>query len=137
MPETPSGELLNLTPHTIRVHTGEDSVVVYPVSGVVARLRSRGQKSLGFLTDGVPVVEPQVFVGITPPSPPAKLKTEETRGVIVSMVVAEWLCSRGRAADLYERWGEIYVPDTGTGAVRDPRGVIVGTRRLCRYLSRD
>jgi hypothetical protein len=124
----PSEILLNLTPYNIIVYPEDgSSLILYPKTGVSARLHTKHQKKIDELSDGAPVFEPQVFVGINPKTPNLG---EHQRGVIVTMPVAEWLAVRK-----FRDWGEVYTADTGpNGAVKAEDGTIIGTKRLNRYI---
>jgi len=137
---SPNELLLNLTPHNIVVYPNDETkkLIMYAKSGVVARLNTRKQAILEVLEDGCPVYEPQDFSSISPKYPPKDKFKKSMRGVIVSMPVAQWLCDTdGNGLDrVYAEWGEIFCADTGPdGAIRDDKGIIIGTKRLVRYLS--
>lgn len=137
MTTCPSTELLNLTPHNIMIYpkNESDKCIVYMKSGSVARLNTEQQIQLEVLANGCPVYTPQNFTSIIPQSPPSHLFSDSMRGVIVSMPVAQWLCAQ---PDAFKIWREVYCADTGpSGAVRNEHGVIIGTKRLVRYISKN
>lgn len=121
---------------------GDDAPrVTYPRSGTVVRLLSDEQPQIDVLANGVPVHAPQRFIALDPAAPvfddDEEGCVERFRGVIVSMVVAEYLRAEHErdSSSVRPVWREVYVADTGAdGALRNENGVIVGTRRLVRYV---
>lgn len=116
-PKREGVRILNLTAHDIRLYEGDEVVMTWPRSGVVARIRESATPLPAIdTTDGpVPRVraayEDQVE-GLPDPDPGV--------GYIVSRVLAAAI-SR---ADLFFPWGE----------VRDGDGQIVGCRALGQFL---
>lgn len=123
-------ELLNLTPHHIVIYPDEPGAkaVLYEKSGIVARLDSTEQTRITTLADGCPVFTPQLFTGLVPSS------LDGREGVIVSMVVGEYLSTYGIPLD-WKNVIQVYVADTSPqGAVRNENGAIIGSRRLVQYV---
>ena len=127
-PRVPSRLLLNLTNHHVLVYPADFSpFIMYPRSNVIARLISKKQEHIEDLEDGCPVYTPQEFCDLVPSRP----VLGEARGVIVSLMVAEYL-KRNNMTD----WagGEVYCADlSDEGCFKDETsGQILGTKRLTR-----
>jgi hypothetical protein len=108
--------IINLTPHDIKVYDAEGKNVIrtYPASDQVARVKSKA--AVVGEVDGIPVVETR-FSEIT------GLPDEQPDTVyIVSLLVLQAM--EGDRDDLI-------APDTGPGSVvRDENGQIIGVRRF-------
>jgi hypothetical protein len=137
-------KIINATPHDIIIfpqdapsrlraeggkfydpETGREVVplLVIPRSGEVLRMQERDEEGDPILLDGVriPVVLRLFEV------PPIPSGDPETMWIVSLPIAQAW-------AREYVAPEGIYVPDTGSGAVRDEKGNIVGTRRLIRVL---
>lgn len=120
-------ELLNLTPHDIKIIKTSGLEISIPRSGKFCRLREvegREKKSIIIRDQGeVCVVAPPKYDGLI------DLPSIDNQPIIVSMLVGEWI---RRNPEYYG--GSVYGPDTGKdGVVRDSNGRIVGTKRLICY----
>lgn len=149
--------LLNYTPHpiTVRYESDDKPDLVFPSDGEL-RCTGSSQTLLPEWSDlcKVPVRTAPEFVGLdyTPrkqatddapsaadggkssgtPSQDFTLKDDGGTGIIVSMVVGEYL---RKHPTLWS--GPVFTPDTGTGSVmRDEGGRIVAVRRFCMYKGR-
>ncbi len=120
--------IVNLTPHTVSIYheSKEFKVFEFYPCDTVMRLENEEQKPMGKMNVVVPVYSPPQFKGI---SPSDWVPEKGTDGVIVSMLVAQYIVEHGMMDGV-----KVYVPDTGPAAVvRDDKGAIKGTTRLCRY----
>ena len=109
-------QVVNLTPHSIKVHTSE-GVQEIPPSGFVARLLERG-KLWGKLL-GVPIVKVKMSV----PSLPSSILSQGL--VFIVSDVARKPFQRKYKNVLFVS------PDTGpSSAIRDKAGRIIGVKRF-------
>lgn len=107
---------INLTPHDITIYGNNKEVIrTIPASGTLARIETKTER-VGEI-DGIPLM--QTFTG----NVSGIAEPQEEVYQIVSMPVAQVLSGRA----------DILAPDTGSGAVRDESGRILGTLRLTRY----
>ena len=124
-PTSPS--ILNLTPHTLTVFLDDDqqTKVSYAAQGKSVRVRSRPQKHIMTLDNGIKVYTPPAFEQETLDGFPYHQDEEEYHpDLAVSMIVGEHVPSGYR--------GNVYCPDTGPqSVVRDSSGRILGVKRLC------
>ena len=109
--------MLNLTPHSIHIHTN-DGVIAIPPSGTVARVEVENQIVGNHnIEDGVsiPVITRVAgeVVGL-----PSDMKTP----FLVSAMVLDCLGS--------EYHGVAFAPDTGASCIRDEKGRIIGVTQL-------
>jgi len=105
-------EIINLTPHTINIWTGGDSVKVIPASGNVARIQIQSQNIGSCL--GIPVVRSvdRKVLGLP----------EMKKGVV-------FLVSSGFAKSVCRP--DVLSPDTtDDGVIRDGNGNIQAVKRL-------
>jgi hypothetical protein len=132
-----SSSLINLTPHSITVFTGDDggsneNGVIYPTEQdkKVVRVRSRPQELVAILENGISVFTPQRFEtdkdgqAVLENFPYSPDINQEHPDIIVPMLVGNHI----------PKWyrGKVYIPDTGPfGVVRDKDGKIIGTKHLC------
>ncbi len=108
--------LINCTPHAIRVVRENGEVLEIPPSGISIRVDT-AQEVVGEI-DGIPVVK-TVFKSVQLPDP------QENTVYIVSTVVLQAVKELG----IYK--GDLVAPDTGPGSViRDANGQVVGIRRF-------
>lgn len=107
-------ELVNLTPHEIRIRKPDGSELIVPPSGQVARVKMKETRA-GHL-DGIPIIQrtPDKVEGIPSPQPHVFY--------LVSSIVME-------AAKRLD----VLAPDTGPTAIRDENGRIVAVTRLVEY----
>lgn len=116
--------LLNLTPHAIVILNIEgEEIVSFPASGEVVRLKT-SSKEVGvkhFDNEFIAVVSNTVegFVGLPPVS---SIIDERYDGILVSSMVLDALPSQYRNV--------AFAPDTGSTAVRNDKGHIVGVTQL-------
>lgn len=108
-------ELVNLTPHALVFYNteGTEVILTVPASGTQARV-AVSQETVGEL-EGIPVVR-SVFGAVTGLPEPVEGTT-----YVVSLMVLQALA--GARKDLVG-------PDTGSTAVRDAGGKILGVRRF-------
>jgi hypothetical protein len=126
-------DLINLTPHDIHIRTGKEAKILesYPASGYVARALSDDQNLDTALTAfyGFPIVSAQRFTGVE--IPPMTHNPDMT-GILVSMPVGEYFRAQAEKGIMPDY--DVLGPDMGPGfAVRDDKGIPIGTRRLCVY----
>jgi hypothetical protein len=109
--------MLNLTPHDVTVLSSDGSSVVFPASGMVARV-SMTTHPIGTV-DGAPIVKAQFGEAILPDV------GEEKRLIVSTMFAEAFLASHS------ETEFELYVPDSGPSAIREV-GQIKAVRALIR-----
>lgn len=116
----PHIEVINLTPHEVRVVAENGMDVIYPPSGKVARLQTLNRV---ISIEGLPPVVQTEVIGIEGlPAP------EPGVVYLTSSLVAQYAARLGRA--------DVFSPDTGPeSAVRNEQGQIIGVRRLQRFWS--
>jgi hypothetical protein len=113
--------IINLTPHTIRVEVGEATIAI-PASGTVARCQTIEVSEPD--VNGLPVVS-QRFGEIEGLPEPVKGSI-----YLVSMVVGNAVVN-GAGSSRFD----VYGPNTSPGSVvRDANGQIAAVRSLVRYL---
>ena len=125
--------MINCTPHDVHVYdeAGKEIQVTYPRSDYVLRLIQKPQTEVGPLTapNGriISVYSPQEFGDVEGlPS----YESGHCPDILVSLLVGQRLRENGA-------WpGGVFGPDTGTGAVRDEKGQIIGTKWLIQYSAR-
>jgi len=130
-------ELLNLTPHTVKV-VGRDGEVEIPASGLLVRVGTEEKERGEYLYDGkaLPVVR-QTLKDLQILKDGKPLTKEEIKevfkdvyGVIVSSVVAQF------SEDLRKLVGnfdlKVFTPNTAK-AIRDEQGRIVGVPSLVEW----
>ncbi len=132
--------LYNATPHDIVVHNrlgdGTMRVVIkrYPKAEHTMRLRTQEQTELAPLPcEGkeVTVMSPPRYTGLVELLPDTLDRTAYA-GVLVSALVADWLCAHPISPHPLPL--RVYAPDTGPDAVvRDAAGAPVAVTRLIRY----
>lgn len=126
-------QILNLTPHDVVVEVGATKII-YPASGIVARVLSTPQVEIERIEDGqVPVYSPQVPCGVELPG------VGNVEAILVSMMVAEALGHEVSTdfelkSNLRGQDVRVFAPDTGPrSAVRNDKGQIVAVRNLVEY----
>ena len=108
--------MLNLTPHSIHIHTN-DGVIAIPPSGTVARVEVTPVVSGNHNVEGVEVpVITRVAGKVT------GLPSDGQTPFLVSAMVLDCLSS--------EYHGVAFAPDTGASCIRDATGRIVGVTQL-------
>jgi len=114
-------KIVNLTPHDLTVYLTDDTTLTIPASGTVARV-AQAYTPLGTLDLGnaqVPLVATTfgTIQGLPDPQP----------GVlyVTSGLVAQAAWNLGRT--------DVLAPDTGSGAVRDDQGRILGVKRFLAH----
>ncbi len=113
-------KFVNLTPHPITVRRLDGSEFTIPPTGKPFRLVEE-DRDAGFELDGVPVVERRF---VFPTEIPPEFEDEECV-VIVSLPALQGLKQMGLRFP-----ATVVAPDTGSGAIRDAEGKIVGTTRF-------
>jgi hypothetical protein len=119
-------KILNLTTHPITIRKKNGSEVVIEPSGFVWRLDEEDveiTERLDFDTEGIEVVARRFSVDIS--IMPQEVWSADI--VIVSLPMLLWLKA---ALSPMPTKPLICAPDTGSGAIRDEHGRIVGTTRL-------
>ena len=123
-------KFINMTPHEVVVRKPDGEEVKISPSGRTLRLREVDQvledaNGNPITVDGIPVVHRVLL-------PPEELPEEfndPDAVVIVSLPALMGLVALREAGSIRPLcW--IVAPDTGTGAIRDERGQIVGTTRF-------
>lgn len=102
-------EIMNLTPHTLHIHTGEGDVLTLPPSGIVARVEET--RSFAGYLQGIPVDRVRLGNVVGLPEPEAGVM------YVVAALVASAL--RGRE--------DVFSPGV---PVRDSAGNIIGAKGL-------
>lgn len=108
-------ELINLTPHPLKIHTTDGIKTIEP-SGSIARVTSQ-EENAGDI-DGIPVLRRKTGEPTGIPAP-----QKDTIYIVSSLVLA--------ATDR----PDVVAPDTGSGAVRDDQGRIQGVRGFVKNSS--
>jgi hypothetical protein len=119
-------KILNLTPHPITIRRKDGSEITIEPSGLVWRLREEDvdiTRSLGLGTEGIEVVARRFSVDMS--TMPKEVWASDI--VIVSLPM---LFSLKAALSPMPTKPFFCAPDTGSGAIRDEQGRIVGTTRL-------
>jgi hypothetical protein len=124
-------EIYNLMPHACDVFHEDGEKTVLESKGEL-RLKSSHQKTLPSIA-GMPIVEPQSFVGLDETSKGYKLFMEKRAlgprvAFVVSVVTAQWLAAHDTSGC------RLLAPATGPQhAVRDASGRIMGCKALELY----
>lgn len=131
--------IINLTPHIVTLRLADDTDLVFPASGTVARVATvqtpcahitnlpAATRSLGDVT-GIPdddrfcIVSTMVFDASAAAVTRAELE--------ISGDGEFCLGARDRFDALYARHRRLLVPDSGADAIRDEKGQIVAVRRF-------
>ena len=108
--------MLNLTPHSIHIHTN-DGVIAIPPSGTVARVEVTPVVSGSHNIDGVEIPVIARVAGKV-----VGLPVCGQTPFLVSAMVLDYLGS--------EYHGVAFAPDTGASCIRDEKGRIVGVTQL-------
>jgi len=119
-------KILNLTPHPIVIRRKDGSEITIEPSGLVWRLKEEDveiTERLGFDTEGIEVVARRFSVDMS--TMPQEIWSADI--VIVSLPM---LLSLKAALRSMPTKPLFCAPDTGSGAIRDEQGRIVGTTRL-------
>lgn len=122
--------VLNLTPHDIVLHHGDD-VYTFPASGAVARVEQLPAK-VADTFDDIPIWSAPVYGDVIWPD--SINEDDDIDAVIVSMVVGNAVQNCND-----EGWAlgfAVYGPDTSPDSVvRDEKGQIIAVKRLVCYRS--
>lgn len=113
---TASFNATNCTPHDVNVVDENHTLIKCFPTSKEHILRLEETQPVESIIDGIPVIPPPEYsdvVGDIPDGP-----------IIVSMLVAQYLA---------DKRPDVYGPDSGKGAVRDTKGVWIGTKRLVKY----
>jgi hypothetical protein len=119
-------KILNLTPHPIVIRRKDGSEITIEPSGLVWRLKEEDvdiTRAVGFDTEGIEVVARRFSVDMA--TMPQEIWSADI--VIVSLPMLLLLKA---ALSLMPTKPIFCAPDTGSGAIRDEQGRIVGTTRL-------
>jgi hypothetical protein len=119
-------KILNLTPHPITIRRKDGSEVTIEPSGIVWRLKEEDveiTERLGFDTEGIEVVARRFSVDMS--TMPQEVWASDI--VIVSLPM---LLSLKATLSPMPTKPLVCAPDTGSGAIRDEQGRIIGTTRL-------
>jgi len=119
-------KILNLTPHPIVIRKKDGSEITIEPSGLVWRMKEDDveiTEQLGFDTEGIEVIARRFSVDMS--SVPQEVLTADI--VIVSLPM---LLGLKAALHVMPTKPLFCAPDTGSGAIRDEQGRIVGTTRL-------
>lgn len=111
-------KLINMTPHKVTIRKKDGSEVSIEPSGKVFRLEERDEV-IGEI-DGIEVVKREFTLSELPSE-----FDDDDAVILVSLPALLAL----RAAQIKTK-ATILAPDTGSGAIRDAEGRIVGTKRL-------
>lgn len=109
-------QFVNLTPHTINLVLHDDSELVIPPSGEVARVSEHREPGVNYTVGDSWIRVVHITPGDVSGLPPEKWGTI----YIVSAQVRAAVHGRN----------DVFSPDTGVGAVRGADGQIKGTRAL-------
>jgi len=134
------GDSVNLTPHALSFYSDDGARVILTVPPAPCgplRLLDDATKDrrLGPVLAGeygaFPAVEAPAFTGIAP-APLADLLDAHARLILVSMPVGQYLRDHPLLVPSHVA---VFGPDSGPdGAVRDASGVILGCKRVVRYV---
>jgi hypothetical protein len=119
-------KILNLTPHPITIRKKNGSEVVIEPSGLVWRLKEEDveiTERLDFDTEGIEVVARRYSIDIS-------TMPQEVWSADIVIVSLPMLLSLKAALSPLPKKPLFCAPDTGSGAIRDEQGRIVGTTRL-------
>jgi hypothetical protein len=119
-------KILNLTPHPIVIRKKDGTEITIQPSGIVWRMKEDDVEitgQLGFDTEGIEVVARRYSIDMT--DIPAEVRSADI--VIVSLPL---LLSLKAALKVMPTKPLFCAPDTGSGAIRDEQGRIIGTTRL-------
>jgi hypothetical protein len=119
-------KILNLTPHPIVIRRKDGSEITIEPSGIVWRLKEEDvdiTRSFGFDIEGIEIVARRFSVDM--PTMPQEIWSADI--VIVSLPM---LLMLKEAFNPMPTKPLFCAPDTGSGAIRDEQGRIVGTTRL-------
>lgn len=135
-------KVYNMTPHSVDIVTADFAcatpTISYPATGNVLRLDSRPQQQIATINRCVPLYECQSFTQLIMNEDALKdvvsTAVNTTIAIIVSMPVGQWLAKRCNGESLSSPKNILVVgPDTGSGALRNKHGQIIGTTRLEHY----
>jgi hypothetical protein len=117
--------IINMTPHAISLYNADGTAVlqVFPASGKTVRIAE--QDSPAPAVEGIPVVARTYTSMEVVEGGVVSALPDPQDGVfyIVSIVVLDAARKLGGRPDFVS-------PDTGRGCVRDPKGVILGTKNF-------
>jgi hypothetical protein len=119
-------KILNLTPHPITIRKKDSSEITIKPSGIVWRLKEEDveiTRAIGLDTEGIEVVARRFSVDMS--TMPQEVWASDI--VIVSLPM---LLSLKAALSPMPTKPLVCAPDTGSGAIRDEQGRIIGTTRL-------
>jgi hypothetical protein len=119
-------KILNLTPHPITIRKKDGSEITIEPSGIVWRLKEEDvdiTRAVGLDTGGIGIVARRFSVDMA--TMPQEIWSADI--VIVSLPM---LLSLKAALSPMPTKPLFCAPDTGSGAIRDEQGRIVGTTRL-------
>jgi hypothetical protein len=112
---------VNLTPHAVTVYRKDGSSFTIEPSGKVFRLKEQDVVTANI--DGVDIVRRQFYID------PEDLELfNDPQAVYIVSLPA--LMGLAKVTEPNLSQFTIVAPDTGTGAIRDGKGNIVGTRRF-------
>ena len=117
-------KFVNLTPHKIALYRKDGSTIEIEPSGKVFRLEERDRVIAN--VEGIDIVAREFVI-------PTEVKSyfDDPRAVyIVSLPALMALATLEKAHPELMDISWIVAPDTGSGAVRDEQGRIIGTRRF-------
>jgi hypothetical protein len=117
-------KFVNLTPHKIVLYCKDGSTIEIEPSGKVFRLEERDRVIAN--VEGIDIVAREFVI-------PTEVKSyfDDPRAVyIVSLPALMALATLEKAHPELMDISWIVAPDTGSGAVRDEQGRIIGTRRF-------
>ena len=120
-------QIVNLTPHSIKLYANSGTITMFPPRGKVIRLQSIEQQSESVTINGdsVPISSPPCFEPVI-----YWPMMKDCHAVLVSMPVGQIIQRNPEFGPPYEVWG----PDTGPDhVVRDEDGCILGTTQFIRY----
>jgi hypothetical protein len=119
-------KILNLTPHPITIRRKDGSEITIELSGIVWRLKEEDvdiTRAVGLDTEGIEIVARRFSVDMS--TMPQEIWSADI--VIVSLPM---LLMLKEAFSPMPTKPFFCAPDTGSGAIRDEQGRIVGTTRL-------
>jgi hypothetical protein len=119
-------KILNLTPHPIVIRRKDGSEITIEPSGIVWRLKEEDveiTERLGFDTESIEVVARRFFVDLS-------MMPQEVWSADIVIVSLPMLLMLKAALSPMPTKPLFCAPDTGSGAIRDEQGRIVGTTRL-------
>lgn len=108
--------MLNLTPHSIHIHTN-DGVIAIPPSGTVARVEVESVIVGNHNYDGISIPVTTRVAGEVTGLPSDKKTPFLVSGMVLDCLGAEY-------------HGVAFAPDTGASCIRDEKGRIIGVTQL-------